>query len=76
MTTFPHIITLNKDIHRNQNVIRMQPAANKHIAKKTTAVKWSQTMGCWYLAEDDLKLAGFIKLFGDIATIDGIISNK
>ncbi len=27
-------------------------------------------MGCWYLTEDNLELVDFIKLFGDIATID------
>lgn len=38
--------------------------------RKKTQAKWSRTMGCWYIAEDDFNLNTFFSTFNDLAYID------
>jgi len=72
LTTRPNI-TLKKDFHRNQNVIRIEFPYNvqlKDVLRKNTTATWSRTMGCWYIAEQDFNLNTFFNTFKDLAYID------
>ena len=72
MTTRPDI-TLKKGIHRNQNIVRIEFPYDKQLIdllRKEIAPKWSQTMGCWYLPEQDFNLGRFFNAFKPVAFIN------
>lgn len=72
MTTRPDI-TLKKGIHRNQNIVRIEFPYDKQLIdllRKEIAPKWSRTMGCWYLPEQDFNLGRFFNAFKPVAFIN------
>ncbi len=72
MTTLPHI-TLKKDTHRKQEVIRIIFAHNLQLIdtlRKNTTAKWSRTMKCWYLTTKDFNLNTFLGTFKELASVD------
>ena len=72
MTTRPNI-TLKKDLHRNQNVIRIEFAYNIQlidVLRTNTTATWSRTMKCWYIPEKDFNLGRFFNALKPVAYID------
>lgn len=72
MITRPNI-TLKKGFHRNQNIVRIEFPYDQRVIdllRKETAPKWSRTMGCWYLPEEDFNLSRFFNAFKPVAYID------
>jgi site-specific recombinase XerD len=66
-------ITLKKGFHRNQNIVRIEfPYDQKVIdlLRKETASKWSRTLGCWYLPEEEFNLNAFFNAMKPLAYID------
>jgi integrase/recombinase XerD len=72
MTFKPEII-LNTAIHREQPVVKVGFTYNHEIIdrlKTCTNARWSQTMRCWYIPENDFNLGSFFTAMNPMAFID------
>lgn len=72
LTAKPNIL-LKKAFHKNEPVIRIDFVYNhiiKDLLRKKTNAKWSNAMGCWYMAEKDFNLGHFFTLVKPVAYID------
>ncbi len=72
MTKQPNI-TLKKGFHRNQNVICVEFPYDQRIInllREQTTVRWSRTMHCWYLPENEFNLNRFFVAMKPVAYID------
>ena len=66
-------ITLKKGTHKNQAVIRIEFPLNAELTdklRKQFPAVWSQTMRCWYMAENKFNLGLFFNAFNGTAFID------
>lgn len=79
MTARPQI-ALKKDFHRNEKIVRIEFPYNAEIVdllRKNFNARWSQTMGCWYIAEYEFNLGEFFTLVKPVAYINySALKNK
>ncbi|WP_206081837.1 site-specific tyrosine recombinase/integron integrase [Maribellus sediminis] len=64
---------LSYETHNNQKVVSIRVRYNQLIIdrlKSVTSTRWSASMNCWYITEDEFKLNLFFEQFRDIAYID------
>lgn len=64
MTTLPKI-KLKRGIHKNQNIIRIEFQYNLQIMdllRANTPAKWSKTMHCWYIRQEQFNLNAFFRM--------------
>lgn len=64
---------LTNDFHRNDKIVRVGFPYHREIIRllqKETTSKWSQTLGCWYIPENDFNLGRFFTAFKPVAYID------
>lgn len=66
-------ITLGTAIHRQQTVVKVEFAYNRELInelKARTNARWSATMSCWYIPQNNFKLGEFFAAMKPVAWID------
>ena len=72
-------ITLQKGIHKNKNVIRIEFPFNVQIndvLRKNTTATWSKTLVCGYIFEEDFNLNRFYTIMKSTGFIDYSVLKK
>lgn len=66
-------ITLKKGTHNQHNIIRIEFPYNQKVIdllRKETSAKWSHTLRCWHMPENQFNLGNFFSTFKPLAYID------
>lgn len=72
MTSLP-ILKLNPGVHHQQAILKLHFERNEELQqflRKNTNIRWSKTMGCWYLPESKTVQSELFQLLKGKAWID------